>query len=260
MSSGTSEVVLVRHGETEWSRDGRHTGRTDVPLTEPGREEAALLGARLAPWRFARVLASPLRRALDTCRLAGYGDLVEVREDLAEWDYGAYEGRTTVDIRAERLAPWRFAGVLASPLRRALDTCGLAGYGDLVEVREDLAEWDYGAYEGRTTVDIRAERPGWTLWIDGVPAGETTEQVGERADRIVSELRTAGGDVAVFAHGHVLRVLAARWVGLPPVEGRALALSTAAICVLGFERETPVIVRWNEETHGGAPERARGAG
>ena len=204
MSSGTSEVVLVRHGETEWSRDGRHTGRTDVPLTELGREEAALLGARLAPWRF--------------------------------------------------------AGVLASPLRRALDTCGLAGYGDPVEVREDLAEWDYGAYEGRTTVDIRAERPGWTLWIDGVPAGETTEQVGERADRIVSELRTAGGDVAVFAHGHVLRVLAARWVGLPPVEGRALALSTAAICVLGFERETPVIVRWNEETHGGAPERARGVG
>ena len=204
MRSGTSEVVLVRHGETEWSRDGRHTGRTDVPLTAVGREEAALLGARLAPWRFARVLASPLRRALDTC--------------------------------------------------------GLAGYGDPVEVREDLAEWDYGAYEGRTTVDIRAERPEWTLWIDGVPAGETAEQVGERADRIVAELRTAAGDVAVFAHGHVLRVLAARWVGLPPVEGRALALSTAASCVLGFERETPVIVRWNEETHGGAPERARGAG
>jgi probable phosphoglycerate mutase len=190
--------------KTEWSRDGRHTGRTDVPLTEVGRQEAALLGARLAPWRFSRVLASPLRRALDTCRLAGYGDVVELREDLAEWDYGAYEGRTTVDIRAER--------------------------------------------------------PGWTLWIDGVPAGETAEQVGERADRIVSELRTAGSVIAVFAHGHVLRVLAARWIGLPPAEGRALALSTAAICVLGFERETPVLVRWNEHANGGTPERVRGAG
>ena len=186
-----SEVVLIRHGETEWSRDGRHTGRTDVPLTEVGQEGAMRLGARLGGWHFTRVFASPLGRALDTCRLAGYGDIVEVREDLVEWDYGAYEGRTTKDIRGER--------------------------------------------------------PQWSLWTEGVPGGEEADDVGERADRIVDELRQVGGHVAVFAHGHVLRVLAARWVSLPPTEGRIFALRTAAICVLGYERETPVIVRWNDK-------------
>jgi broad specificity phosphatase PhoE len=184
------EVVLIRHGETEWSRDGRHTGRTDVPLTGVGQQQAMRLGARLGGWRFARVLTSPLGRALDTCRLAGYRDVAEVREDLMEWDYGAYEGRTTKDIRGER--------------------------------------------------------PQWSLWTDGVPRGEGAHDVGERADRIVDELRKAAGPVAVFAHGHVLRVLAARWVRLPPAEGRVLSLRTAAICVLGYERETRVIVRWNE--------------
>jgi probable phosphoglycerate mutase len=183
-------LVLVRHGETEWSRDGRHTSRTDLVLTARGREEAVALGDRLRPWRFALVLVSPLARAMETCRLAGYGEI------------------------AER--------------------------------RDDLMEWDYGDYEGRTTIDIRIERPGWSLWTDGAPGGETARDVGERADRIVGEVRAASGDTAVFAHGHLLRVLAARWVALPPVEGRILALAPATTSVLGFERETPVIVRWNQ--------------
>jgi broad specificity phosphatase PhoE len=185
------EVVLVRHGETEWSRDGRHTGRTDVPLTAVGREEASLLGARLAAWRFVRVLTSPLQRAQDTCRLAGYGEVAELREDLMEWDYGTYEGRTTADIRAER--------------------------------------------------------PRWSLWTDGVPRGETAEDVGRRADRVIEEVRAAHDDVAVFAHGHLLRVVAARWLGLAPTEGRLLALGTSTVSVLGYERDTSVIVRWNED-------------
>ena len=157
---GRHEVVLVRHGETDWSRDGRHTGRTDVPLNDRGRAEARALAGMLAGRSFALVLASPRSRALETCRLAGLGD-------------------------------------------RAL-------------VRDDLAEWDYGAYEGRTTDEIRAERPGWTLWRDGVDGGETLAQVGARADRLIPELELAGGDVVVFAHGHLLRVLAARWLGLEP--------------------------------------------
>lgn len=187
----SQEVVLVRHGETEWSRSGRHTGRTDLPLTPSGRDAARLLGARLRAWRFARVLSSPLRRALDTCRLAGL-------EETAE-------------------------------------------------IREDLMEWDYGAYESRTTADIRTERPGWSLWTDGVPEGETAEDVGRRVDRIVAELRSAEGDVAVFAHGHVLRVLAARWLALPSTEGRLFALGTTTISVLGYERDAPVIASWNED-------------
>ena len=184
------EVVLVRHGETEWSASGRHTGRTDVPLTALGRRQAEALGRCLAPWRFARVLTSPLQRAAETCRLAGLGDRAELREDLREWDYGDYEGRTTPDIRRER--------------------------------------------------------PGWTVWTGGVPAGETVEEVGARADRIIGEVRGAAGPVALFAHGHVLRVLAARWVDLPPDHGKSLALDTATVSVLGYERETPVIVRWNQ--------------
>jgi probable phosphoglycerate mutase len=185
--------VLVRHGETEWSRTGRHTGRTDIPLTEKGRRGALMVAARLRGCGFAKVLTSPLRRALETCRLAGFGDVEQVRGDLVEWDYGAYEGRTTAEIRAER--------------------------------------------------------PGWSLWTDGVPRGETAEDVGRRADRVIEELRSAGGDVAVFAHGHILRVLAARWIGLPPDAGRLLALGTTTVSVLGYERETPVIIRWNEDCH-----------
>lgn len=186
------EIVLVRHGETEWSRTGRHTGRTDVPLTEPGRQQARAVGAALGRRRFAVVLTSPLARAEETCRLAGFADV------------------------AER--------------------------------RDELQEWDYGAYEGRTTADIRTERPGWTIWADGVPEGETADDVGARADRVLAELqaRLGDGDAAVFAHGHLLRVLAARWLDLPPSDGRLLALDTASISVLGFEREAKVIRLWND--------------
>src|SRR5205823_7287502 len=125
------------------------------------------------------------------------------------------------------------------------ETCRLAGFGDLAEVRDDLLEWDYGRYEGRTTEDIRAERPGWLIWRDGVPGGETVEEVGARADRVIGEVRAVEGDVALFSHGHVLRILAARWLDLPPDRGRSFVLSTGAISVLGFERETAAFLRWN---------------
>jgi probable phosphoglycerate mutase len=189
MAVDQPEIVLVRHGETEWSRAGRHTGRTDVPLTDEGRVQAAVLGATLRRRRFALVLTSPLSRAAETCRLAGLGEVAQERPDLMEWDYGAYEGRTTAEIREER--------------------------------------------------------PDWTLWHDGVPGGETVSEVGARADRVIAELRAAGGDAAVFAHGHLLRVLAARWLGLEPAGGRFFALDTATISVLGYERETAVIELWN---------------
>jgi broad specificity phosphatase PhoE len=182
-------VVVVRHGETEWSVALRHTGRTDVALTEAGERDARALGECLGEWTFARVLVSPLQRARDTARLAGFGGT-------------------------------------AHP-------------------RPDLMEWDYGEYEGRTTAEIRTERPDWLLWRDGVPDGESVEHVGERADRVLEEVRTVEGDVALFAHGHVLRILAARWLGLPPDRGRSLALGTGTIGVLGYERETPVLLRWN---------------
>jgi broad specificity phosphatase PhoE len=183
-------LILVRHGETEWSLSGRHTGRTDVPLTEKGRLDAERLRMCLSEWSFARVLTSPLRRARETCRLAGLGDRAEVRDDLREWDYGNYEGRTTSDIRMGR--------------------------------------------------------PGWTLWADGVPGGETAEQVGARADRVLADVRSSPGDVALFGHGHMLRVLAARWIGLPPTDGSHLAFDAGSISVLDDERETPVLARWNE--------------
>jgi broad specificity phosphatase PhoE len=186
-----SEVVFVRHGETEWSRDGRHTGRTDVPLTDEGRRQA---------------------------------------EALAE----ALRGR-------------ELALVLTSPLARALETCRLAGLGDRAKVRDELQEWDYGAYDGRTTAEIRAEQPGWTLWRDSAPGGETAGDVGRRADRVLAELRAAAGDAAVFGHGHMLRVLAARWIGLEPEQGALLALDTATLSVLGYERERAVLRRWNSK-------------
>jgi broad specificity phosphatase PhoE len=185
------QIVLVRHGETEWSTSGQHTGNTDIPLTDMGRRQAEALGARLVAWNFARVLSSPLSRALETCRLAGLD-----------------EG---------------------------------------VEVTDDLREWDYGDYEGRRTVDIREERPGWDLWAHGVPGGETVDDVGRRADRVLELARATDGHVALFAHGHVLRVAGARWMGLPPVNGGRLGLSTATISVLAWERERPVVHRWNDE-------------
>lgn len=183
-----TEIVLVRHGETEWSRDGKHTGNTDVPLTERGRKQAAALGTALEGRSFARVLTSPLSRAAETARLAGFGD-------------------------AER--------------------------------RDELREWDYGAYEGRKTAEIREERPGWTLWADGVPNGETAAEVAARVDAVLAELRTVEGAALVFAHGHLLRVLAVRWIGLEAEAGRLLALDPATVGVLGYERETPVIRVWN---------------
>jgi probable phosphoglycerate mutase len=182
-------LVVVRHGETEWSRTGRHTGRTDVPLDDNGRAQAARLGPLLAPWRGALVLVSPLSRALDTCRLAGFGDAAEVDDDLIEWDYGAYEGRRTVDIRAER--------------------------------------------------------PDWSLFDDGVPDGETAADVGARVDRVIARCRAAPRDVVAFAHSHVLRVLAARWANFAPDAARAIVLGAAATGVLGWEREQPVIECWN---------------
>jgi probable phosphoglycerate mutase len=183
-----NEIVVVRHGETEWSISGRHTSSTDLPLTERGRERA---------------------RAL-----------------------------------AELLAGWSFSLVLCSPLRRARETCELAGFGDVAELCEDLREWDYGEYEGLTTPEIRERDPNWSLWRDGCPGGETPEQVGVRADRALARLREAG-DAAAFAHGHILRVVTARRLAMEVAAGARFALRAGSIGVLGFERETEVLSRWN---------------
>jgi probable phosphoglycerate mutase len=182
-------VYLVRHGETEWSASGKHTSITDVPLTEAGRTAAA---------RLRDVFAS-------------------------------------VDVKL----------VLVSPRVRARETAELAGLGDRAQVEADLVEFEYGAYEGRTTPEIRQERPDWNLWFDGAPGGETAEAVGRRADRVIARALAAGGDVALFAHGHVLRILGARWLGLPASSGARFGLDTASICELGFERETRVLWKWN---------------
>jgi broad specificity phosphatase PhoE len=188
-------VWLVRHGETEWARLGRHTGRTDVVLTDLGRRQAEALGRRLAGHRFDLVLTSPLRRAADTARIAGFGDAAE-----------------------------------ADP---------------------DLMEWDYGALEGRLTADIRADMPEWTIWRGPWPNGETIDSVAARADRVIDRIRGSNrrGDALVFAHGHLLRVLAARWIGLPPASGGLFELGTATVSVLGWERESPTMELWNEACH-----------
>jgi probable phosphoglycerate mutase len=182
-------VLLVRHGETTWSASGRHTGRSDPPLTEAGVEAARRLGLWLAKQHVGRVLVSPLTRALETCQAAGFGGQAEVMDDLREWDYGDYEGMTTSAIRADR--------------------------------------------------------PGWSLWRDGCPHGEDAGSVGRRADRVVAILRRAAEVVALFSHGHFLRVLTARWLELAPAEGRLFGLDTGAVCALGYEREQPVIRLWN---------------
>jgi probable phosphoglycerate mutase len=183
------EILLVRHGATEWSASGRHTGRTDIPLTDEGRAAAEALRDRLP---------------------------------------------ATPDL------------VLTSPLQRASETCRLAGLADHATADDDLREWDYGDYEGLTTPEIRASRPTWTLWRDGCPNGETAAEVGMRADRVVARLAAVESGVAVvFAHGHLLRVLAARWCALPPEAGAVLALDPATVSALGREREQRVIRRWN---------------
>lgn len=157
-------------------------------------------------------------------------------------DFGRQQARDA----GAALAAHAFGLVISSPMSRARDTARLAGFGDRVSVDPDLCEWDYGAYEGITTPQIREAVPGWTVWTHGVPGGESPAHIGDRVDRVIERIRSAPGDVAVFAHGHILRVLAARWVGLDPAEGRLFALHTATVSVLGWERETPVIDRWNE--------------
>jgi probable phosphoglycerate mutase len=182
------ELWLVRHGQTEWSRDGRHTSTTDLPLLPEGEDVARKLRERLAGREFALVLSSPRLRARRTAELAGFTD---------------------------------------------------------VEVTEDLAEWSYGDYEGITTDEIRETVPGWTVWTHPSPGGETAEEVSARLDRAVERVRSVDGPVLVFGHGHALRVLAARWLGLPAVDGRLLSLDTATVSVLAHERGTPVVLHWN---------------
>jgi probable phosphoglycerate mutase len=187
-----SSVYLVRHGETAWSKSGRHTGRTEIPLSEQGELNARRLAARLASVGFSHVLTSPRQRARRTCELAGLG---------------------------------------AS-----------------AETDPDLAEWDYGDYEGMTSAEILSARPGWVLFRDGCPGGETPAQVSSRADRLIARIRMMEGNVALFSHGHFSRVLAVRWVGLPAAEGERLLLDTASMGVLSFEHRNPaapVIASWN---------------
>ena len=182
-------VVLVRHGETEWSREGRHTGRTEVPLTERGREQAQQLSGVLAQWSFAAVCVSPLQRARDTCALAGFAD------------------RAVVD--------------------------------------DDLSEWDYGEYEGMTTREVRQSRPGWNVWKDGAPGGESLHAVSQRADRAIRRVHEHQGDVLLIAHGHILRIIAARWIDQPALLGQHFRLDPACPSVLFHEHEWPTVSAWN---------------
>ena len=184
-----NELWLIRHGETEWSLSGAPTGASDIPLTAEGRRRAAALGEYLHGRKFALVLSSPLSRARETARIAGYGEVMQIDPDLCEWDYGDYEGRKTADIRNER--------------------------------------------------------PDWSLWRDGVPGGEAIEDVAARARRVIARAQEIEGDVALFAHGHLLRILAACWLELEPADGRLFVLGTASVSILGYERQTPVITGWN---------------
>jgi broad specificity phosphatase PhoE len=188
-------VYLARHGETAWSLSGQHTGRTDLPLTDRGERHARALG--------------------------------------------------------DRLHGLRFAAILTSPSQRATRTCELAGFGAIAEVEPDLAEWDYGRYEGRRTADILAENPGWRLFRDGCPDGESPSEIGARADRVVARLRAVAGDVLIFSSGHILRVLTARWLGLEAEGGRLCLLSTASVSMIGYEHDLsePAIHLWNDTLH-----------
>ena len=187
-----ARLFLMRHGETAWSLSGQHTGRTDIPLIEQGEQDARKL--------------------------------------------------------AERLRAVKFSRVFTSPLQRARRTCELAGLGEVAEIEPDLAEWDYGDYEGQRPVDIRKARPDWNVFRDGSPGGESPTQVSERTDRLIARLRALEGDIAIFSHGHFGRVLAARWIGLEIRQAQNLLLSTASISILGYEHnvaEVPAIVLWN---------------
>ena len=188
-------VYLARHGETAWSLSGQHTGLTDLPLTERGEDNARRLGERLRGLSITKVLTSPLRRAVRTCELAGFGAVAEVDKDLVEWNYGQYEGRTSAEIHAER--------------------------------------------------------PDWQLFRDGCPGGETPSLIGARADRVVGRVRAVQGDVLLFSSGHILRVLASRWLGLAPGAARYFLLSTASLSALSYEHERsrPVIRLWNDARH-----------
>jgi len=189
MAADAQKVYVIRHGETEWSLTGQHTGVTDIPLTENGRAVARRLRPVLAEQTFQLVLTSPLRRARETCELAGLG------------------------------------------ARAALEP--------------DLHEWNYGEYEGLTPKQIHHKQPGWMLFRDGCPGGETPAQIGARVDRVIARIRGTAGDVVMFAHGHVFRVLVARWIGLPPAAGQHFLLDTATLNVLGYYRESPAVKVWN---------------
>jgi probable phosphoglycerate mutase len=195
MTQPTPTVYLARHGETEWSLSGQHTGLTDIPLTARGEQNARALGQRLKGHTFARVFTSPLQRARRTCELAGFSAVA------------------TVD--------------------------------------PDILEWNYGTYEGRTTADVHKERPDWKLFRDGCPGGESPAEVAARADRVIARVRAIPGDVLIFAHGHILRVFGARWIGLAPADGKLLLLSTAALSMLGYEHGPgdPVLRLWNDVNH-----------
>lgn len=193
MPEGTIELWLVRHGETQWSLDGRHTSWTDIPLTEHGRQRAIELGQFLAGRKFAAVFVSPRQRARETCDIAGYGDIAVVDDNLQEWNYGESEGKTTSEMR-------------------------------------------------------EIHGPTWSVWAEPILGGESLKQVGERADAMIAKSLTSapsGGPVALFAHAHILRILAARWMGLPASGGRHFGLGTGSVSVLGYERETRVISKWN---------------
>ena len=190
--------MAIRHGETEWSRSGRHTGVTDVPLTESGRQVARRLTSILSNVEFTEVLSSPLQRARATCELAGLGD------------------RMVID--------------------------------------PDLVEWNYGEYEGLLPEEIEQRAPGWTIFTDGCPGGESPAEVGVRVDRVIARVRAVVGHVALFAHGHLLRVFAARWIGFAPAQGSHFLLDTSTLSMLGYYRDTPAVKRWNAPiSHGELP-------
>jgi broad specificity phosphatase PhoE len=184
-----STIYLIRHGETEWAKSGRHTGLTDIPLTDAGREQA--------------------------------GFLLPIFDDV------------------------KFARILSSPLQRALETAKLAGLSSRLELDKELLEWDYGGYEGLTTAQIRERVPGWSIWTNACPGGETINQISERADRVVAKLSAIEGNIAIFSHGHFLRVLVSRWIGLSADHGRHFLLGTSTLSILGYEHETQVIKTWN---------------